>query len=695
MRGCCAFGVATIIILLHTLTLAQSKSDSTIRKDSTILNEVVSAPKVPRDSIYRRALAVFDASSIQVSSEAIRAYSSPMTFSSLLEQFGAGFSLMQSDLGYGRESFNFTNRTSEPIASSFLDGVLPLNDPLTGNTTLNLFPLEIASNTSIEHGGMLTSLDHGSSDAINFSLERFRAPIPYSRFHYSYPLSGSGDLSNFEGLFSVNPSEPLNLVFSVYHRNSGSALRATDYTFNPLGTQWWVRAQSTYDTKTIHATLFTLYTSAFSGTNGGIKTSDSATDIFDPQLATVSHPFAFDHKTRFDVLGQIGLSLFSEKDPTVISAYSTLSARRMLGVDSTFPIYYQPLAEAQRYGVSLSQPAALEIGPFITRATIRGDFQSVSRQSSGFFLPNISEQRFSALGSDSLSLTTSINLSASGFFRATFSKLTVAGSSTPDLVFTNFGLQASVKLTEALKLTAQANYSRDRASLSPSPLATYEIKNLAAFLSMNIPFGRREKFSLSLGYLDRHEPEGIVVDPGANDSYFFTKFSSLDLHSGSISANMDLWFSYFRYQLYTTYFPSTSPISTYTTNPALRSDLTKRIISSTGLFWENEVSEGNLRISAGIRLRYANSTSPTLSYDPFSDSYFYRGLERSGNLPLIDSRLHNPTYLFDVLVSTTVDQRATLNISFLNILSAPYYNVAIYPRSGFQVRLDVTWAFLD
>jgi hypothetical protein len=34
-------------------------------------------------------------------------------------------------------------------------------------------------------------------------------------------------------------------------------------------------------------------------------------------------------------------------------------------------------------------------------------------------------------------------------------------------------------------------------------------------------------------------------------------------------------------------------------------------------------------------------------------------------------------------------------VELLNILGAPNYNVALYPRDGFHLRLDVTWAFID
>jgi hypothetical protein len=700
-RGALAQAPRDTLTKKDTITIikkTESPKHDTVFKHEDIANQGHDTVIHKKDSVYRRALAEFDASSIKISNEAVRAYGSPSTFSHLLQEMNGAYALIQTDEDYGRESFEFTNRTSEPLAASFLEGVLPLNDPITGNTALNYYPIEIAGETSIQHGGMLSGGDHGASDVIDLTLERFRAPVPYSRFHFTQEQSN--DFTNFEGVFSVNPSEPLNVALAIYRRGAGTAINPGDLTLNPRVDQWWVRAQSTYDTKVFHALLFTLYSSAFSGMDGGVISQDAQSDIFDAQLSTVKNPAAFDHRTRFDVLGQIGLSLFSDKERTLLSAYATTTERLMLGNDSTTPLYYQPRASAQRYGISLSQPAQLQLGSFLTRATLRGDIQYLSRTNSNLlFLPNLSETRISALGSDSLSIASLFGISVSGYFRETVSALSLSDTSVSSQLLTNFGLEGSVKLTEALKFTAQVSYAKDRASQSPTPTALYEIKNIGAFLNMNVPFGSRGRFSLAVGYLDRHEPEGVYLQPVSGDSIVKPVFSSADIHSGSIRANMDLWFSYFRYQLYTTFFPGTVPLSNYTTNSVLQSNLNQRVQASTGIFYENEILEGNLRISLGGRMRYMNTLAPSLTYDPFSDYYVYRGLparqDSAGFSAVTDPRLTQPKYLFDVLVSTTIDQRATLNISFLNILGTPYYAVGIYPRGSFQFRLDVTWAFLD
>src|SRR5438552_6059379 len=139
-----------------------------------------------------------------------------------------------------------------------------------------------------------------------------------------------------------------------------------------------------------------------------------------------------------------------------------------------------------------------------------------------------------------------------------------------------------------------------------------------------------------------------------------------------------------------THFPTTSNRIGADTN------LSQRLFGSLGLYYENEIGEGNLRLSFGARYRYLNPLDPALTYDPISDYYLFRGNARTTTgVQIPGNRLHTPQGMLDILLATEIDRRAQINMSFLNILSAPYYNVQIYPRAGFQWRIDVTWAFLD
>lgn len=683
-----SFGIAMLV----SFGVSASAFGQTVLTDSVRHLDSTNTPLVIRQ--FYRPLAYEAGSTTRFTQEAIRYYGSPQSIPSLVEYSGIGMPLLLGDQAYGRETFLMTSRTSEPLTSSFLNGILPLNDPITGNSILNYLPIEIISELSISHGGAMNSLDHASSDAVDGRIETFRAPIAYSRMHYTQELSHA--YSDFEGLFSINASEPLNIALAVYRRGSGSAIKATTLNLNPRTDDWWIRSQASYDTKAVHALLFVLYTSAFSGVNGGTFRVDTATDIFDEQLAPVYYPKSYDHRTRLDLLGQSAFSLLSETEPTTLGAYLTISARRLVAADSAFPTIGATLRNGDRFGFSLAQPAALEIGTFSSRLLLRADAHVLSRTTLTDVATDLIEKRYSAMASDSLAIGGAFGLSINGFFRWTLSSLTLAKQAEPDLALSNFGLEGTARLSRALSVTAQLTYMRDRAVQSPNPLATYELRNLGFFTSLGVPLGEHDSIAITAGYLDRIEPEGIVANPtSANDSLFSPMFSSAALHSRGINGAMNLWFGRFRFSAQGEYLPSVHPLSTYTNIAGLESDIGARIFGQTGLYYESDIAEGNLRVSLGGRARYYNSITPTLSYDPASDYYFYRGLPRFGTSPSDDARLSSPKYLIDFLISALIDQRAQVNVQLLNVLGTPYYNVPTYPREGFTFRLDVTWAFLD
>lgn len=641
---------------------------------------------------YVRPLPIREGARTVFTIESRRYYAAPMSMASLADDASIGFPLLLGDQSYGREALLMTNRTAEPLMSMSLAGIFPLTDPLTGNAPLNFYPMGIASDISLSHrAGAVGASDHAASDDIVFEPEYFSAPLPYSRLHYTQETSN--ELSNFEGLFSINPSDPFNITLAVYRRAAGTAQNPNDPSFNPRVDHWWMRSQASYLTESVNLLVWSLYTSAFSGTNSGISVRDSLTDIFDDQLATVFDNATFEHRTRFDALARAEFSLLSETERTTLAGYATLAARRIHEAATEFPLYHIPLAKAQRYGASLIQPAALELGAFQTRATVRGDVQHIIKNT-GCECSDIAETRLSAYGSDSIFIGGDFGFGASGFVRGTLSKLDVGGLSEPELFLLQFGALASLDLTRTLRLSGFINYGRDRASLTPTPTATYELRTIGAFLNSDIDIGEKDKLSVSLGYLDRTEPEGIVLPPTDSTEIARPYFSTAEITSRSIRTNLDYLIGSFRVSANVNYTPEVSPVSRYATD-TLASNIDSRLTGSLGVFFEKEIAEGNLRISFGARARYLNRISPTLTYDPASDYYLYKGVESFAGTPLNDTRLTTPKYLFDVLLATEVDRRANVNISFLNVTSEPFYNVAIYPRAGFQFRIDVTWAFLD
>jgi hypothetical protein len=652
-------------ILGFMQTAAYPHTDSTHTKDTTL---TVSHR-------YRRPVAVTEGASIFYTVPARRFYSDPQTVPMLMEESGVGFPLILRDQSYGRESFLVTNRPSEGFITSTLDGILPLNDPITGLSMLNYVPLEMMRRISIETIQSTVTTSAGS-DGVNFDLETFRSPLPLTRLHYTQELSNS--YSNFEGLFSYNPSEPLNLTFALYRRAAGKTLRSSDVTFNPRVDHWWIRSQGTYQTAALDATLLALYMTGFSGINGGIDTTDTPPDkLFQSDFAEVLYPQSYDHRTRLDVMASMRLSLFSNDERTTLGGYVTESRRRLFPSDSAFPLTNLTFRKAMRIGATLRQPAALEIGSFRTRAMIGATIETITKDDSACNCTTLGENRLSFYGSDSLVIGGDYAIRLSGFFRGTYSRI---DGDIADLFLPSFGAYGTLQLSRYFAFGAGGGFLRERASLSPQPSASYDIRSLTADLSFGVPLSLDDSLHLGIGYTDRSEPDGIIFT--ADSVGLHPEFQTSAVKTRAIRGGLDLWFGVFRLSSRMNYSPA----------PADHPSLTEKMNGMLGIYYENELSEGNLRFSAGLRSRYINRLSPTLTYDPVSDHY---GSIASAAILAFSPELTKPKYLFDILISAEVDRRAQISTSFLNILGEKFYTIGIYPRASFLFRLDVTWTFLD
>ncbi len=715
--SCLATGRAQISGAIGTPAQADSNRSKSAR-DTTLSN----TPRTPGP--WRRPQAELNGGDLYITSEALRYYQSPTTEAALFEATGGPFPLVLGEEAYGRESFLLTPRTSEGLTSTLIDGVLPTNSILNGAVLSNYFPLDAFSDVRLNStaaGASLSGTDFAASDATNFTLERFRAPVPYSRIHYTQDLVRS--LSDFDGLFSLNVSQPTNITLAVHRRSAGHAPGQYDLSFNPRADLWSARASmsiskylgtiphdSTWTQRRIdslfatpevrrHTLDFFLwgqYTTAFSGLSGGIESRDSI-DIFNAQLAPMIDQNTFNHRIRMDAMAKLDLPLLAEAR-TTIAAYASGESRRILSADPTFPTWVPEVTTGARYGASLSQPITLAVGDFLTRALLRGDADLTSRDSQSTFTPSIRETRLAAMFSDSLALRTTLRLSLFGFVRTVESNLSIGGGPISSLVLPSIGFAASIGLTNALSLSASYHYAKDRATLSPSPAETYQLQNIGAWLDLRVPFSRRDSVAIHVGVLDRHEPEGVVYDFSGDTLH--PRFSNAAIHTQSATAAVDAYFSSFHLNSSLTYFTSVTPISAYTYSQQLTSDLPQRLFGSAGLYYESELSEGNLRLVFGPRVRFLNTLNPQLTYDPASDYYVYRGWPASMPdsttiIALANNVVNTPKAIIDILLSAELDRRAQVNMSFLNILGAPYYNVSLYPRPGFHWRLDVTWAFLD
>jgi hypothetical protein len=281
--------------------------------------------------------------------------------------------------------------------------------------------------------------------------------------------------------------------------------------------------------------------------------------------------------------------------------------------------------------------------------------------------------------------------------------MSVAGGPLSAAVLPSVGFAGSIGVTDAISFSASYNYSKDRATLTPTPSATYQLQNIGAWFDGHFALSKNDSIAIHAGVLDRNEPQGAIYNLSPDSVQNGGKvpaviFSNANMHTQSATLAIDAYLSKFHLSGSMTYFPSTTPLSPYTLIPALDANLPQRVFGFAGLYYETEAVEGNMRLTVGPRVRVISPLDPQISYDPASDYYMYRGAAST----LMDSVIERNTianlgtqFICDFLVSAEVDRRAQVSMSFLNVLSAGYYNVALYPRNGFHWRIDVKWAFLD
>jgi hypothetical protein len=697
------------LLLLSALGAGRVAHGQTVGHDTvkhTTLDTAYQAKPITPNRDWRRPAVQYQSTALNFSREAIRYYRSPVTVSQLFENVGTVYPLDLGEEAYGRESWLSTWRVSEAPVTAVMEGFVPITSTLNGEALLNYFPLNQYANVQFDRGaaGAANSgAEETGSDDLDLTLERFRAPVPYSRVYYVQDLTRS--VSDFDALFSINASRAVNTAVGLFRRVSGHQQNDFDPTFNPRTDVWGARAQlslaskDSSDTRSIDGLLWGQYTTAFSGLAGGIQRPDSG-DIFDLQTASVRDQISFDHRIRADALFDLSLPLLAES-PTTLGVYYTYESRHFVARDTLFPSWAVDLAVGTRYGATLAQPLNLSIGDFLTRAELRGDFTHVVRDS---IFPNVgllTDTRLSASFSDSLALRTAFRISLYGFVKTVQSNVKVGAADFVSSVFPSVGFTGTIGFTDAVSFTASYLYARDRAELSPSPLEQYQLRNLAGFLDVHVPMGR-DSLSIHAGVLDRHEPEGIVP-AFSNDSVNpYPRYSNADVHSQSAEMKLDLFLGRFHFESALLYFPAVIPLTQYTLNQNLRQDLVQRFFGNIGVYYEHELQEGNLRLSAGARMRFIDRLEPTLTYDRASDYFWYRGIAPQGDvsdpsswIAVTDPRVNNPKGVLDLLVTSEIDRRAQVGLSFLNVLGTPYYVTSLYPYSGFHWRLDVTWAFLD
>jgi outer membrane cobalamin receptor len=176
--------------------------------------------------------------------------------------------------------------------SVLLDG-RPLTDPITGVYNLHGMPLEFVEQVEVFSGadGFLYG-QQGTATTLNFVSRQFNTLRPITAIRYAQSAS---ETILTDGLFTQNLARGVNLMVGFERNVSDGRFR------NAALDAWSIRTRLRYNaTERLNFSLTDLYTKSVNGMNGGVDLSQP-TPVFDNISASVKNRSASEKLTRRDL----------------------------------------------------------------------------------------------------------------------------------------------------------------------------------------------------------------------------------------------------------------------------------------------------------------------------------------------------------------------------------------------------------
>jgi hypothetical protein len=99
--------------------------------------------------------------------------------------------------------------------------------------------------------------------------------------------------------------------------------------------------------------------------------------------------------------------------------------------------------------------------------------------------------------------------------------------------------------------------------------------------------------------------------------------------------------------------------------------------------------DNNLKLKMGINYRYTGGQIPFV-YD------YEKSLQLAQTLtPMVTFSAISPTFQLDLFLAGTVQEQATIFVTFENALDTEYYIVPYYFKQATTLRLGVSWLLYD
>lgn len=550
-----------------------------------------------------------------------------------------------------------------------MDGRL-LNDPATGIFNLFHFTTEYADRIEVVTGprAFLYGLN-SSGGAINLVTKNYNSNRPFTKLNYS---ETGYNYQYSDGTFSQNVSRKVNFTFGFQHQG-------TDGRFpNSAHDAWNGRMKVRYNfSRDFNAILSEYHTSTRTQLNGGVDYARAGPAAgLDPfQTGFVKDAGAYEKITRNDVdLSLVGTFLEDTTNVSLLTFYYSHSIREYRdGEDLTSTANNRVFSRSDHttswMGTRLTQNFDTDIQRFSLGANLE------LRQIEGS--PNLGHHR-NVVGDiwakEELLLG---------------NRLTVAGFGRYDRYlgksYTGVGADATLKVMEGVSLFAGAAHSRRMPTYQElywSDSTVSRVDPIVAEKHLQFETGAEMRFAdnsfIRASYFHRTVDDAIRIISYATPvthifpALEFTNVPRVITSGVEARIGVHVWVLYLE------------GVGTYLlqTSEGVNTQLYPKISANGGIYYWNTLLNDKLELKVGFTGRYQSSYLGA-EFNPEVLAYV---LSRG---PALQQSSSGDFYL------TAHIGDAYIHLMWENLTSVQYYSTPFYPILDREIRLGVSWEFLN
>lgn len=550
---------------------------------------------------------------------------------------------------------NFSSMGSLPTGNSIKFNNRTLNSLDFPSYNLSAISPEFAENAEFMIGSdAIVFGDNSTGSLLNIQEIRYNTSKPFTRLWFS---EGGNEYLAADGVFSQNFAPDWNFTFGF--RNSNNDGRFNDTWIN----LWTIRGILRYNPNNYRSiSLVHNYTNYGMGTGGGVN-YDSVTSIYENISAFSFYPSMNEREFRHDLTLTYTDTFDSLSIQAVhISAYLTRSEwDRKQGDVFRFDTndtlgnvfsYYNML-----YGANFSYELEFIKDNFIK---IGGDFNYYSFDET-YMYNEYRNFQTALFGHLRLNFTDNLGLSGGARLTNKYDKVSLA-----------LGSKLHYQYSDFIELFADASYSERIPEISEGFSLKNE-KNLLLIVGNHSKIDSLTNFEFTAFYRLQKDPVVVYVDKLNNTpaGITFKNEETYAAYGANIKFSSQL-FNLINYQVIANLNITDLSYTDKKILPALSSII--------NLYYELNTGRSILRL--GTEGKFASSFNG-LRFIPFYKVYTISDYNNDAGLYYL-----NP-YAFVKLGD------ATIRIMFENVLDNKYYDIAIAPGNGRNLRISFSWTFTE